>query len=509
MTKTTLPRGGDDRFALDMGAEEFRALGHRLVDELAGFYESLPERRVTSGESGREIRASLPRRALPAHGRPADELLAEVTPLLMEHSLFNGHPRFFGYITSSAAPLGALADFLAAAINQNCGLRNLSPVANEIEMQAVGWLAELVGFPTPCGGVLVSGGNMANLLGFFAARHARLPWNARQDGIRRGDAQPVVYASRETHTWIEKAADISGIGTNAIRWVATDSAQRLRLDELERSIAADRAAGLLPFLVVGTAGNVSTGAVDPLTAIAAIAAREHLWLHVDGAYGAPAAALPEAHEDLKALALADSVALDPHKWLYNPIEVACTLVRDPNALRNAFSYRPAYYRFEEDAEGGGLDYFEHGLQNTRGFRALKVWLCLQQAGRDGYARRIRADIDLARRLHDLAAGDPELEAGTQHLSITTLRYRPSDVRADTAAGAAYLDELNRQLVATLQTGGEAYVSNAVIEGRQFLRACIVNFRTTAADIDALAKIVVLRGRELHAARSFSEPPSTV
>jgi glutamate/tyrosine decarboxylase-like PLP-dependent enzyme len=418
--------------------------------------------------------------------------------LLVQHSLFNGHPRFFGYITSSAAPLGALADLLAAAINQNCGLRNLSPVANEIEMQTVDWLAELVGFPRPCGGVLVSGGNMANLLGFFAARHARLPWNARRDGIRHGQAQPVVYASRETHTWIEKAADLSGIGTNAIRWIGTDPAQRLRLDELERSIAADRAAGHLPFLIVGTAGNVSTGAVDPLTAIAAIAARENLWLHVDGAYGAPAAVLPEASADLKALALADSVALDPHKWLYNPIEVACTLARDPAALRNAFSYRPAYYRFEDHTDGG-LDYFEHGLQNTRGFRALKVWLCLQQAGRDGYAQRIRADIDLAQRLHALAAAEPELEAGTQHLSITTFRYVPSDVLADTAASAAYLDELNRRLVAALQTGGEVYVSNAVIEGRQFLRACIVNFRTTTADIEALAKIVVLRGRDLHRA----------
>jgi glutamate/tyrosine decarboxylase-like PLP-dependent enzyme len=498
MTATTPLRGSDDGFALDMSAEEFRALGHRLIDELAAFYESLPKRRVTSGASAREIRARLPRQPLPARGRPAGELLAEITPLLMQHSLFNGHPRFLGYITSSAAPLGALADLLAAAINQNCGLRNLSPVANEIEMQAVDWLAELVGFPRPCGGILVSGGNMANLLGFFAARHARLPWDARSDGMREGPAQPVVYASRETHTWIQKAADISGIGTNAIRWIATDSAQRLRLDELERSIAADRAAGHWPFLIVGTAGNVSTGAVDPLTAIAAVAARERLWLHVDGAYGAPAAVLREAPEDLKALALADSVALDPHKWLYNPIEVACTLVRDPAALRNAFSYRPAYYRFEEDAEGGGLDYFEHGLQNTRGFRALKVWLCLQQAGRDGYAQRIRADIDLARRLHELAMAEPELEAGTQHLSITTLRYVPPDVPADTPAGAAYLDELNRRLVAALQTGGEVYVSNAVIEGRQFLRACIVNFRTTKADIEALVKIVVLRGREIHA-----------
>lgn len=495
---TPTPLQNAERFALDMSPAEFRALGHRLIDDIASFYESLPKGRVTSGEAAREIRSLLPRRPLPARGRPAAELLAEVAPLLFEHSLHNGHPRFFGYITSSAAPLGALAELLAAAVNQNCGLRNLSPAANEIEAQAVEWLAELVGFPRPCGGVLVSGGNVANMLGFFAARRSRLPWDVRADGIRGGEQQPIVYASRETHTWIQKAADISGIGTSAVRWIATDAAQRLRVDELERAIAADRAAGHRPFVVVGTAGNVSTGAVDPLAEIAAVAEHEHLWFHVDGAYGAPAAALSDAPADLKALALADSLALDPHKWLYNPIEVACALVRNPVALRDAFSYRPAYYRFEDEKDGGA-DYFEHGLQNTRGFRALKVWLCLQQAGLEGYVQRLRADMDLARYLYEIALEDPELEAGTQHLSITTFRYRPSDVQADSADGAAYLDELNGRLVAELQTAGEAYVSNAMVNDRQFLRACIVNFRTTAADVEALAKIVVRRGRLLHAA----------
>jgi glutamate/tyrosine decarboxylase-like PLP-dependent enzyme len=487
-----------------MGAEEFRALGHRLVEELAAFYESLPQRKITSGESARDVRAAFPRRGLPEHGRAADELLTELVPRLLEHSLYNGHPRFFGYITSSAAPLGALAELLAAAINQNCGLRNLSPAANEIEQQAIAWLAELVGFPQPCGGILVSGGNMANLLGFFAARHARLPWDVRREGVHGARPRPVCYASRETHTWIEKAADVAGLGTDAIRWIDCDSQQRMRVDELERAVAADRAAGHLPFLVVGTAGNVSTGAVDPLAEVAAVARGAGLWLHVDGAYGAPAAALPEASADLKALALADSVALDPHKWLYNPIEVACTLVADPAALRAAFSYRPSYYRFEED--DGGLDYYEHGLQNTRGFRALKVWLCLQQAGREGYVRRIRADIALARRLHELAAAEAELEAGTQHLSITTFRYRPPDAAGTSAAESAYLDEVNRRLLAALQSGGEVYVSNAVLAGRQFLRACIVNFRTTEADVVALVATAVRLGREIAArVRAGGEP----
>jgi len=491
------PDTADEAFAQAFDNEAFRVAGHRLIDALADFYASLPERRLTAGESAASIRELLPPQPLPLEGLPGQDLLAAITPLLFDHSLHNGHPRFLGYITSSAMPLGALADLLASGINQNCGLRDLSPLANEIERQAIAWLAELIGFPTPCGGIMVSGGNVANLLGFLAARKNRLPWDVRQLGLLQAPARPRVYASSETHTWIQKAADIAGLGTDAIRFVATDADQRMDLGALESAIRADRAAGDLPFLVVGTAGNVSTGAVDPLRDMSAIARAENLWLHVDGAYGAPAACLAEASDSLRALALADSVALDPHKWLYTPIEAACTLTRDPDALREAFSFRPPYYRPDDTGTDHGVDYFEHGLQNTRGFRALKVWLALRQAGRRGYEQRIRTDISLARRLHERAIAEPELEAGTHHLSITTFRYAPpgtigADVDQD------YVDRLNRRLLVELQTGGEAYVSNAVLGGHYFLRACIVNFRTTAADIDALVDLVIRRGRELDA-----------
>jgi glutamate/tyrosine decarboxylase-like PLP-dependent enzyme len=248
-----------------MTPEEFRTAGQALIDRLADFYATLPERRVTAGESVSDIQRVLPPQALPADGTDAGQLLREITPLLFEHSLHNGHPRFFGYITSSAAPFGALADLLAAGINQNCGLRDLSPAANEIERQTIGWLAELIGLPAASGGIMVSGGNVANMLGFFAARRAKIDLDLRRDGLLTATGQPRVYASRETHTWIEKAADMSGIGTAAIRWIGTDAAQRIRLDELENAIRQDRATGDLPFLVVGTAGNVSTGAsrVEP------------------------------------------------------------------------------------------------------------------------------------------------------------------------------------------------------------------------------------------------------
>lgn len=483
--------------ASDMTAEEFRAAGHRLIDELADFYASLPERSLTSAESAAEIRQTLVPGPLPRQGRPAAELIAEITPVLFDHSMHNGHPRFLGYITSSAAPLGALADLLAAGINQNCGLRQLSPAANEIEQQAIAWLAELIGYPLPCGGIMVSGGNVANILGFIAARQARLPGNVRRAGVGSGNQRPRAYCSREAHTWIEKAADIAGLGTDSIRWIATDSEQRLDPVALETAIDADRKAGDLPFILVGTSGQVSTGAIDPLPELAAVAERHGLWYHIDGAYGAPAACLPEAPEALKGLALADSLALDPHKWLYAPIEVACTLVRNSDALKNAFSYRPPYYRLGDARDVGGVDYFEHGLQNSRGFRALKVWLCLRQAGRDGYEQQIRKDIALARQLFERACAEPELEAGTQNLSITTLRYRPENAE-DTDDWNRYLDQLNESILTTLQSSGEAYVSNAIIGGRYFLRACVVNFRTRPSDMDFLADLILRLGRNLDA-----------
>jgi glutamate/tyrosine decarboxylase-like PLP-dependent enzyme len=495
-----------ERAASDLGTDEFREAGHRLVDALADFYRTLPAHRVTPGESVDALRRLLPPRPLPETGRPAAELLAEITPLLIEHSLHNGHPRFFGYITSSAAPLGALADLLASGINQNCGLRDLSPAANEIEMQSVQWLAELVGYPTPCGGIMVSGGNMANILALLAARHARLAFDVRRDGLIRASGRPRVYASKGTHTWLQKAVDVAGLGTDAIRWIATDPDQRIDPGELPALIAKDRAAGDLPFLLIGTAGNVSTGAVDPLDELAAIARENQLWFHVDGAYGAPAACLDDAPPELRALAEADSLALDPHKWLFAPIEVACTLVRDPDALRDAFSFRPPYYRLGDDADRGSVDYFEHGLQNTRGFRALKVWLGLRQAGREGYARQIRRNIDLAARLDDIVRRTPELEAGSRHLSLATFRYRPVDA-GDSAEWRAWLDELNRELLVLLQHSGEAYLSNAVLDAGYFLRACIVNFRTRESDIDALVACVLRLGREVAARLRPTEPRS--
>ena len=482
---------------LHISPERFRQIGHQLVDQIAALLESIPHRPVTRDESPSAVRDALGLNgSLPQEGEDPAVLLDGLARAIADHSLFNGHPRFFGYITSSPAPIGMLGDLLASALNPNVGGWLLGPAASEIEGQTVRWIAELIGYPSDCGGLLVSGGNMANVVCFLAARAAGAHWDVRADGVNDGSRPPLrCYASAETHTWIQKAADLTGIGTAGIRWIPTDD--RLRMDgaALAERLTADKAAGDLPFVVVGTAGSVSTGAVDPLVEIGSLCREHGVWFHVDGAYGGFAAAVPGASADLQALVNADSVAVDPHKWLYAPLEAGCALVRDAEALRRAFSYHPPYYHFEERA----TNYVDFGPQNSRGFRALKVWLALRQAGASGYRRMIAEDIALSRAMADAVAAHPELELVTQDLSITTFRYLPADLRGNGSQAARdYVDSLNRALLDALQRGGEVFVSNAVISGRYVLRACIVNFHTALADVQAVPGIVVRMGQELDA-----------
>jgi glutamate/tyrosine decarboxylase-like PLP-dependent enzyme len=482
--------------ALAIDARQFRAIGHDLVDRIATFLETLPDRAVTCGENPDVVRAAVGAgAALPEAGEDPATLMASAAELLFSHSLFNGHPRFFGYITSSPAPIGILADLLASAVNPNVGAWTLSPAASEIEAQTVGWIGSLIGYRREGAGLLVSGGNMANFVGFLAARAAAADWNVRREGLARPGAPALaVYCSAETHTWVQKAADLFGLGTDAIRWIETDGQQRMRVDALERALADDAARGVRPLLVVGTAGTVSTGVVDPLRAIAAVCRRAGAWFHVDGAYGGFAAAVPGASPEFAAIAEADSVAVDPHKWLYAPLEAGCLLARSADVLRNAFAYHPPYYHFGVEA----TNFVDLGLQNSRGFRALKVWLALRHAGRAGYARMIADDIRLSERLFAAAAAHPAIEAVTQSLSITTFRYVPAGLRPKVGDGEVetYLNALNQALLDDLQRGGAAFVSNAVVGGRYLLRACIVNFHTTDDDVAALPAIVVEAGRGL-------------
>jgi aromatic-L-amino-acid/L-tryptophan decarboxylase len=439
----------------------------------------------------------LGRAALPEQGASASQLFSRTTDLLLNHSLFNGHPRFFGYITSSPAPIGALADLLAAVVNPNVGANVLSPMATAIERQTVKWLAEFIGVSSAWGGILVSGGNMANFTAFLAARTAKAPKSFKEDGLMNTSGEMVFYCSKATHTWIEKAAILFGHGTKAIRWIPADANNKMNTEILAQTIKEDLKSGKKPFLVIGNAGDVSTGAVDNLSEIAAVAKAHDLWFHIDGAYGIPAAVIPQYKNLFNGIQDADSIALDPHKWLYAPLEAGCTLVKNPQHLIDTYSSHPVYYNFSNQGAEPAVNFYEYGFQNSRGFRALKVWMALQQAGKNGYIEMIGEDIALSQMLFDEAKKHPELEAVTQSLSITTLRYIPIDFVQEDEKSQAYLNSLNENLLNVLQQKGEVFLSNAVVAGKYCLRCCIVNFRTSEKDILEIVDIIVREGRSIY------------
>lgn len=476
---------------------EFKKMGYQMVDAIAELLDSMEDRLVTTGESPEEIQKILGTEPLPVNGSNPSALLSRVTDILIQHSLFNGHPRFMGYITSSATPIGILADMLAAGINPNVGGNILSPIATAIERQTISWLAEFIGVDPSYGGILVSGGNMANFTGFLAGRNAKATKSFKEKGIDPNSGKMMFYCPKSTHTWIEKAAILFGHGTDAIRWIPTDAANKMQMDALETAIEDDLNKGNKPIMVIGTAGDVSTGAVDDLKATAAICKKYDLWFHVDGAYGIPAAVIPEIKPLFVGIEEANSIAMDPHKWLYSPLEAGCTLVKNPQHLLDTYSSRPEYYHFNSDLEDSTTNFYEYGLQNSRGFRALKVWLALQQVGRNGYREMIGEDIAIAKALYDQAAAHPELEAITHNLSIATFRYIPKELNFAGQDQEAYLNKLNETLLDELQSGGEVFPSNAIVNGRYCLRCCIVNFRTSKQDVPEIIDIIVREGRRVH------------
>lgn len=479
----------------ELTTEEFKALGNNLIESISNFNETISEKPITTGQSPKALQKKLGMQSFPEHGMPASQLLNKASDLLYNHSLFNGHPKFMGYITGSAAPIGALGDLLAATVNPNVGAYALAPMATEIEKQTIQWLAEFVGVSSNYGGVLVSGGNMANFTAFLAARTAKAPKQIKEEGLGSLKKKLIIYCSKSTHTWIDKAAILFGHGTNAIRWIETDDNNKMNLKSLETAITTDIIDGHEPFFVVGTAGDVSTGVVDDLEGIASICKLYHLWFHVDGAYGVPANIIPELESTFKGIKEADSLAIDPHKWLYSPLEAGCTLVKNPKHLVDAYSSHPEYYNFGN--ENSEQNFYEYGFQNSRGFRALKVWLMLQQVGRNGYKKMINEDIELSKLLYNLSNNHPELEAVTQNLSITTFRYIPAKISKSIKDKKGYLNELNETLVNNLQQDGKVFVSNAIVNENYCLRSCIVNFRTSKKDIEEIIDIVVEEGRKTH------------
>jgi glutamate/tyrosine decarboxylase-like PLP-dependent enzyme len=489
-----MPRRPEPVPDLDWSPERARVLGEgalALWTELLASLRSLP---VDRGRRSDEVRAGLVRE-VPEEPLTTDELLAELRRLVFDYSMYPGHPGFMAYVTGAGTVPGAVAELLAAGLNQNVGGWRLSPGASEIELAVTRWLARQFGLPERAGGLLVSGGAAANLIGLKAARDARAGGPVRSSGLR-GLPELTLYASEEVHGVAVRAADLLGLGAGALRKLPVDDAFRLRVETLVAAVEADLRAGRRPIAVVASAGTVATGAVDPLGEIADVCERYELWLHVDGAYGGPAVLADDLRPLLEGIERADSIAFDPHKWLYVPHSAGCVLVRDVDDLARSFSVEASYLHQDLEATGRGLDFAQLGPQFSRGFQALKVWLSLLAHGRAAYARRISHDSALARYLGELVLERPEFElAAPVGLSICCFRYVPPDL-PENAGRDEYLDRLNERLMTAIQLDGRSYCSNAILRGRFVLRACIVNFRTEAQDVERLLDVAAELGERI-------------
>ncbi len=487
--KISAPNPVDD---LNWSADRAERWGLRGVALWKEFLEKLPGLRVSRRWKDANVKESL---ALSVPDEPMSEesITQHLRSIMFDLSMYPGHPRFMAFITGPGTVPGAVADLLAAALNQNVGGWRLSPAASEIEQFLGRWFAKLFGLGDEAGGLVVSGGAMANFVALKAARDKMLGYATRANGVNAA-GEVIVYASAEAHHVIDRGCDMLGLGTRAVRKIPVDADYRMRIDLLRAAIAEDRAAGKRPIAIVGTAGTVATGAIDPLAEIAALSREEQLWFHVDGAYGALAMLAPELRPLFTGIEKADSIAFDPHKWLYTPHSGGFVVVRDLQLLADAFSLHPTYVREDKEHTGNGLDAHMLGPQFSRGFAALKIWLSLLAHGRTAYARRIAHDVALAKYLDARVRERDDLQSMAKvTLSIACFRYVPAGVTDD-----AYLDALNERLMAEIQMDGRAFCSNAVLGERYALRACIVNFRTEAKDVDALLDTACELGAVLHA-----------
>jgi aromatic-L-amino-acid/L-tryptophan decarboxylase len=479
---------------LDWEPGRARAFTDRVADLYEEVLTRLRDLPVTHGRPASEVREAVAIE-VPEEPMADDELFAYLRDVVFEHSMFPGHPRFMAYVSGAGTVPGAAADLLAAGLNMNAGGWMLSPAATEIELKLTRTFASWFGLPPGAGGLVVSGGAMANFVALKAARDHRAGWDVRREGVAAGPPL-AIYLSVETHVVSSRAADMLGLGTASVRWVPVDDDYRIRVGALREAIASDRAEGMRPVAVVGSAGTVATGAVDPLDALADVCADEGLWFHVDAAYGGPAAFTDDLRPLFAGIERADSIAFDPHKWLYTPLAGGCVLVRDMQVLPDSFSVTASYTFQDKERTGRGIDGTQLGPQFSRGFWALKVWLSLLAHGRGAYARRISHDAALARYLGARAEERPDFELVCPvGLSICCFRYVPPDLpQAD--GRDEYLDLLNERLLTQAQQEGRAMFSNAVLGGRFVLRACIVNFRTEADDLDAVLDIAAETGRRL-------------
>ncbi len=469
--------------------EGFRRLGHRMLDDTIDYLATRREQPVWQPMPD-SVRASF-HETLPMEPVGAEAAYAEFVEKIRPYPNGNNHPRFWGWVQGTGTPLAMMADMLAAAMNPHMAGFDQAPAL--VEKQVLAWLAELMGMPRETSGVLVSGGTIANLIGLAVARHAKAGFDIREHGLQsyRGP-RLVFYASAETHGWCQKAAELLGLGNSAFRRVQVGRDYRMDVAALRTLMENDRQEGMQPFCVVGNAGTINTGAIDDLRAIVKVCREEGLWFHVDGAFGALARLSPELRGLVEGIEEADSLAFDLHKWMYLPFEVGCVLVRDPAAHRNAFAHKQSYLTgMDRGVIAGGLPFADRGIELTRSFRALKVWLSLKAHGVKAFTKLIEQNVAQARYLVGLIESHADLELlADVPLNVVCFRYRPADGAEDS------LNIVNQELLMRLQESGIAVISSTVFGGKFALRAALTNHRSKREDFQILIDAVLKIGQRI-------------
>ncbi len=496
---------------LDMSPEQFRALGHRVVDMIAEYYRTVRDVPVFPARTSQTVAAVFDE-PVPQRGQDPDSLLDEWTAKVLPNTTHLGSPRYFGFVNGSGTMISVLAEALASSVNMNVGAWKPAPAATEIERRTIAWIAELIGYPTTTGGLFVSGGTMANFTAILTALRNVAGYDTTHEGLqsdRRRGRFLLYMADHEGHSSIERVADMLNLGRNAVRRVPSRDDFTIDVAALEGMLDEDIQRGDTPFCVVAQVGSINVGAIDPLDDIARICAARQIWFHADGACGAAGAILPEKRPLFSGLEKADSVTLDPHKWLYIPYECGCVLVRDPEKLRRTFSMHAPYLRGTLPTEYTGVDYFEYGPQMSRGFRALKVWMSLKHYGVQGYRTLLGQNVLCAERLDGLVRASRDFEAlHRPTLFLYSFRYVPESLRSaathspeQRAAIDAYLDHLNQRIADEIQLTGVAFLMTTSVRGRTVLRFSICSHRTTPHDID----VVFAKLRELGERLDRQEP----
>jgi aromatic-L-amino-acid/L-tryptophan decarboxylase len=479
--------------SLDPAADEIRRWGNAAIEVVANYLDSIRDRRVYPRTTARQIREKLDR-ALPDEGVDFDRLLEIFNDVIVAASRHNGHPRMFGYVQAPGTAIAAIADLLASTLNANLTAWRSAPAAVEIERLTIDWIKQILGFNANAGGLFVSGGSMANLAALAAARRAKAPSDLTSKGAQCLPQAMRIYVSEETHHSVAKAAVLLGLGHDNVRTIGVDERFKVRIDDLVAKVSEDLTAGLLPFCVVANAGTVGTGAFDSLAQVSQVARRFNLWMHVDASYGGFAALAHSARGLFAALSEADSVALDPHKWLYLPVDSGCVLYRDAEAARAAFAHEAEYTRVLEQEPDEAFAFWDYGPELSRRFRALKVWMMLKGVGLRALGEAIEKDLACARHLERLVRASEDFEMlAPVELSIFCFRHVPPRLKRALARGDEVervrideeLDALNERLLIELQRDGSSYLSNARLRGRFGLRGCVMNYRTTPRDMEIL------------------------